>query len=214
MKNPGMAPIVMSIAFLSSCSSSESIIKDKVWAEIQKKLKAPSTAKLISFNLTPIIDPKVQLDYWLKSSSSLKAADDLFQSYAKNRFINANYISIIELYDKSISTWLISQLRSIDIKYATWLDASPDLYQLPILKDTKNNKAVELLFLECSKRISKSYQERFDKYHQYWKFYFATIDYDAQNSYGVMLRGQAISPVILTSSDSVTVIEVTMGPAL
>lgn len=181
MRYPGFIWVAICLC-LCGCDQfkkPETRATEEAWSKLKETLKAPSTATLVNSSVTEIKDRTERLKYYIASNfaiSGLNRELDL----AKSGVDIAKDTGDLEFIDKESGTSLALEFRHKKGKNET----------IKILE-----KAIATEKTKC--------QTTFNGNDRTIKVYYVDIHYDAQNSYGAMLRGDGICVVVSTRDGGV-----------
>jgi len=176
--------LCLSIIGCDMFKSPKTLIGEKAWAEVKEKLKSPSSAKLVSAEVVEIQDKNICLKLYLQENfliSSLSRNIDLLTIANKSPEINDRNI------DK-VRTNILRDVGEFDHK-GQCAELNRDLHSKKTCKEMSRVLANNLDI------VTKQETEAFGK-DLVFKVYYVEIKYDAQNSYGAILRGDTIAKVI------------------
>jgi hypothetical protein len=179
LMNPVKTILLSSILIFGiACDNSlpitlESKVQDKAWDSFKEKLKSPSTAKLVSFEPTEIKDDESRLKYYLDGSPAFQESIKIIKEYAVRKSISKGRIDIIQIYEK---------------------EAAKELYDIE--PSNKHSKECVLKLGKVADSLRQKYTNQFNTDKSNIRLFICTFSYDAQNAYGAMLRGKAVSVVM------------------
>jgi len=176
--------------------SNETLITEKAWAEFREKLKSPSTAKLVSGQVYESKDKADNLKTYIKSNfliESLARKIDLLRIANRSPIINDKNID-------EVKTNIVNDTKWFDTKHL-YVDLGKELI------GKKTCKEVSKVLLADMNRVTKQETEDFAK-NTTTKFYHVYIDYDAENSYGAVLRGKAFGRVVEQENGFIRVVDI------
>lgn len=190
---------IAAIVMFTGCTKPEDLAKKAMWDGITEKLKAPSTAKMVAFEATQINDVGAIKAAFLESDFSYKNSNQMLNNYANNNTINPFEISGLGMeYSKVVEEFKV-KISSHDIKIKEWLESKPSLYDIGTYKSKKQNHNVLKEIQIVHKTVLEGCEKNFNRKIKNIKFYICSIEYDAQNSFGVPLRDKAYARVILNA---------------
>jgi hypothetical protein len=175
--------------------SNETLITEKAWAEFREKLKSPSTAKLVSGQVYESKDKADNLKTYIKSNfliESLARNIDLLKIANRSPTINDKNI------DK-VKNDIIIETKQFDDKHLC-AGLGEELF------NKKTCKEVSKVLVADLNSVTKQETDNLAK-NATLKFYTVCIDYDAQNSYGAVLRGETFGKVIETDSGYIRIVD-------
>ncbi len=203
------------ILLLVGCSV-ESRVKDAVWQAQLKKLKSPSTAKLVEAKVYPVRSEQERKGLFLRQSYALsycfllrKTLDSMSLSSGSIGGIRdhiekpqfRDFLNAVEKACPSGAKW-IEEMESLD-----WKSPAGSGKQFFDIKLQKDKDAVLKVLDGLIQQLVKKELETYDKVKDTVECFTVFIDYDAQNSYGAMIRESATRFNVLKQGEDFRMIE-------
>lgn len=194
---------VFFILFITTaCSSySEYKLKNEAWDKLLKNLKSPSTAKMVDCKLEHDLSEYTRKNIYLETDFCFYYLNNMETSLEKG---DASLVNLFVLMCSYEDTWdyILSVAKDINPEYVVLLKNKVNEF-IADLRDGNGHCDVQYIskdFLDYNieKIINLAYEHRkkavlelYEKNSLNFVVCSIIIEYDAQNSYGAMLRDKA-----------------------